>query len=66
MLVERLHQHNIPSGGWPHPRGLPADMDDPGQKPDEKGLPWWFGPNYNPSPEMLEGMKNEGARHVPR
>ena len=65
MLVERLHQHNIQVAAGLIPEDSPPTWTTQDQKPDEKGLPWWLGPNYNPSPEMLEGMKNEALGTSP-
>ena len=26
---------------------------------DERGLPWWFGPDYKPTPEALKGFEED-------
>ncbi len=39
---------------------------------DERGLPWWFGPGYHPTPEALESfsdrprLSREAFDHVDR
>ena len=44
---------------------IPADSPDDFVKPegdaalDENGLPWWFGPNFCPTPEALDAAERE-------
>jgi len=43
----------VPPSGW---TGTPEDwatFSIP-QPLDDRGLPWWFGPDYKPTPEAIE------------
>jgi len=42
-----------PPSGW---TGTPEDWATFSlpQPPDAHGLPWWFGPDYKPTPEAIE------------
>lgn len=54
-----LHLKQVEAGLIP--ADSPPDFTLP-QPLDEKGLPWWFGPDYKPTPEALAAAEADNTR----
>lgn len=53
-LADRLHEHMQQVASGLIPADSPATFLKPeGQAALVNGLPWWFGPDYKPTPEAL-------------
>jgi hypothetical protein len=61
-----LHQQQVDAGL------IPADSPPTFVRPegadalDERGLPWWFGPDYHPTERALEEFSKRPQRWAPR
>ncbi len=48
-----LHQQQVDSGLIPEDSPPMFVRPEGADALDERGLPWWFGPDYHPTPEAL-------------
>lgn len=58
MMRLMLHAAQVQDGLVPE--DSPDDFTVP-QALDEKGLPWWFGPDYKPTPEAQNEFSKPDA-----
>lgn len=59
-LADRLHRHAGQVLAGVIPADSPVDFTVP-QPVDDRGLPWWFGPDYAPTEDaVVEFAKPEG------
>jgi hypothetical protein len=57
--VKKIYLHMREVEGGLIPESSPPDFVRADWKPDERGLPGWFGPQYHPEPHVLEAFKRE-------
>jgi len=61
LQVEEGTLPEVPPKGW---TGTPEDWATFSlpQPPNAQGLPWWFGPDYKPTPEAIEAFEEPPTR----
>ena len=62
--LDRLMKHTAQVEAGLIPSDSPPDFVRPEGEAalDERGLPWWFGPDYHPTPEAIA----EFSKPIPR